>query len=106
MARAGKQSPKQADALPLFPTASADTPRGRVGSAPATVVPLPRRKSSTPEDLAVRAMANQPTGASGKRLKLTMTIYLTRAQAEKLTAQAIRSNKNLAALCSEILEKA
>jgi hypothetical protein len=71
---------------------------------PAPVVPLPRRKPPTPEELATRAMANQPTGASGKKLKLTMTIYLTREQAEKLTARAIRSNRNLAALCSEILE--
>ena len=48
-------------------------------------------------------MAHEPTGASGK-VKLTLTVYLTRGQAEKLTARAIREGKNLAALVAEILE--
>jgi hypothetical protein len=72
----------------------------RVGS----VVPLPRKAGPTPEDLARKAMARQPTGASGKKIKLSLTIFLSRQQAEKLTARAIRQRKNLAALFTEILE--
>ena len=49
-------------------------------------------------------MARQPTGASGKKVKLTLTVFLSREQAERLTARAIRAKKNLAALVTEILE--
>jgi hypothetical protein len=49
-------------------------------------------------------MARQPTGASGKKVKLSLTIFLGREQAERLTARAIRGRKNLAALVTEILE--
>jgi hypothetical protein len=49
-------------------------------------------------------MAHQPTGASGKKVKLSMTVFLSREQAEKLTARAIRGKKNLAALVTETLE--
>jgi hypothetical protein len=34
-------------------------------------------------------MAHQPTGASGKKVKLSLTVFLSREQAEKLTARAI-----------------
>jgi hypothetical protein len=33
-------------------------------------------------------MAHQPTGASGKKVKLSLTVFLSREQAEKLTAHA------------------
>jgi hypothetical protein len=49
-------------------------------------------------------MAHEPTGASEKKVKLSLTLYLTRAQAERLTARAIREGKNLTALIAEILE--
>ena len=49
-------------------------------------------------------MARQPTGASGKKVKLRLTVFLSREQAEKLIARAIRAKKNLAALLTEILE--
>jgi hypothetical protein len=67
------------------------------------VVPLPRKTAPTPEDLARQAMAHKPMSVSGK-LKLTLTIFLSREQAERLTARAIRGRKNLAALVTEILE--
>jgi hypothetical protein len=49
-------------------------------------------------------MAHQPTGASGKKVKLSLTVFLSREQAERLTARAIRARKNLAALVGKILE--
>jgi hypothetical protein len=47
-------------------------------------------------------MAHQPTDVSGKKVKLSLTVFLSREQAEKLTARAIRGRKNLAALVTEI----
>jgi len=41
--------------------------------------------------------------APGK-VKLTLTVSLSREQAERLTAKAIREGKNLEALVTEILE--
>ena len=41
---------------------------------------------------------------SGDKIKLPLTIALSRAQAESLTARAIREGKNLDALVAEILE--
>jgi hypothetical protein len=49
-------------------------------------------------------MAHEPASTSGKKVKLVLTIFLTRGQAERLTARAIREGKNLAALVAEILE--
>ncbi len=43
---------------------------------------------------------------SGEKIKLPLTIALSRAQAERLTARAIREGKNLDALVAEILEGA
>jgi hypothetical protein len=63
---------------------------------------MPRRAGPTPEDLARKAMAHQPTDVSGKKVKLSLTVFLSREQAEKLTARAIRGRKNLAALVTEI----
>ena len=65
---------------------------------------MPRKTDPTPEDLARKAMAHQPTGASGKKVKLSLTVFLSREQAERLTARAIRGKTNLAALVTEILE--
>jgi len=38
-------------------------------------------------------------------VKVSLTLTLSRAQAERLTARAIREGKNLDALVAEILEK-
>jgi hypothetical protein len=65
---------------------------------------MPRKTDPTPEDLARKAMAHQSVGASGKKVKLSLTLFLSREQAERLTARAIRGRKNLAALVGEILE--
>ena len=61
----------------------------------------------TPEELARAATAHDaPAGPSGDKVKLPLTLTLSRAQAERLTARAIREGKNLDALVAEILEKA
>lgn len=109
MAKGNPRRPRDAaaaDSLPLFASDVSDKPLGRrkEPAAAANVVPMPRKAGPTPEDLARKAMAHQPTGASGKKLKLTLTIFLSREQAEKLTARAIRGRKNLAASVAEILE--
>ena len=94
------------DSLPLFPSDVSGKPvsrRNERAAAP-NVVAMPRKTDPTPEDLARKAMAHQPTGASGKKVKLSLTVFLSREQAEKLTARAIRQRKNLAALVTEILE--
>jgi hypothetical protein len=94
------------DPLPLFPADVSDKPlsRRKERAASANVVPLLRKAGPTPEDLARKAMAHQPTGASGKKVKLSLVVFLSREQAERLTARAIRAKKNLAALVTEILE--
>jgi hypothetical protein len=48
-------------------------------------------------------MSHEPTGASGKKVKLVLTIFLSRERAERLTARAIREGRNRAALAAEIL---
>jgi len=61
----------------------------------------------TPEELARAATAHDaPAGPSGDKVKVPLTLTLSRAQAERLTARAIREGKNLDALVAEILEKA
>jgi hypothetical protein len=63
--------------------------------------------SNTPEDLARAATAHDASaGPSGDKVKVPLTLTLSRAQAERLTARAIREGKNLDALVEEILEKA
>jgi len=42
--------------------------------------------------------------SSPDKVKLTLTVSLSREQAERLTAKAIREGKNLEALVTEILE--
>ena len=50
-------------------------------------------------------MAHEKTATpSGDKVKLTLTVSLSRPQAEKLTARAIREGKNLEALVAELLE--
>ena len=62
---------------------------------------------NTPKELARAAIAHDaPAGPSGDKVKVSLTLTLSRAQAERLTARAIRESKNLDALVEEILEKA
>ena len=62
---------------------------------------------TTPKELARAAIAHDaPAGPSGDKVKVPLTLTLSRAQAERLTARAIRESKNLDALVAEILEKA
>jgi hypothetical protein len=58
------------DSLPLFPPDVSDRPLNGRKERVANVVPIPRKTGPTPEDLARKAMAHQPTGASGKKVKL------------------------------------
>ena len=61
----------------------------------------------TPEELAHAATSHDaPAGPSGDKVKVPLTLTLSRPQAERLTARAIREGKNLDALVAEILEKA
>jgi hypothetical protein len=63
--------------------------------------------SNTPEALARAATAHDASaGPSGDKVKVPLTLTLSRAQAERLTARAIREGKNLDALVAELLEKA
>jgi hypothetical protein len=51
------------------------------------------------------AVAHEATAtASREKVKLTLTVFLDREQAERLTARAIREGKNLEGLVAEILE--
>jgi len=62
---------------------------------------------NTPKELARAAIAHDaPAGPSGDKVNVPLTLTLSRAQAERLTARAIREGKNLDALVEEILEKA
>ncbi len=66
-----------------------------------------REAAGEPEQAAKAAMAHEPRATpSGSKVKLTLTVSLSRAQAERLTARAIREGKNLEALVAEILESA
>src|SRR5262245_14587533 len=49
-------------------------------------------------------LRHKPRGA-GEKIKLSLTIFLSPAQAETLTARAIGEGKNLAARVAEILER-
>jgi hypothetical protein len=93
VARGNPRRPRDtaaSDSLPLFPADVSDkvVSRRKERAAAANVVPMPRKAGPTPVDLARKAMAHQPTGASGKKVKLSLTVFLSREQAEKLTAHA------------------
>ena len=64
-------------------------------------------KKARPSDKIVRAaVAHESRPAPGGEVALTLRIVLSRTQAERLTARAIREGKNLNALVREILEAA
>jgi hypothetical protein len=60
---------------------------------------------SLPEELARHAIAHEEEAPGGK-VRMTFRVVLSRSQAEALAAQAIREEKNLVALVTEILEAA
>ncbi len=69
-----------------------------------------RKPARTPADVerAARlaiARRGQRAGA-GDKVKLALTLFLSRKHAERLAARAIREEKNLDALAAEILEDA
>jgi hypothetical protein len=72
--------------------------------------PAPPKRARIPIDIdqAARvaiARRAQQAGTSDK-VRLTLTIFLTRENAERLSARAIREQKNLEAVVAEILEAA
>ncbi len=63
------------------------------------------RVPATPEEAARTVTAHEPSaGPTGDKVKLALMLHLSRQQAERLTARAIREGKNLDALVAEILE--
>ena len=68
--------------------------------------PKPRKSARSPELISRAAVAHEGEAVLGGKVKLTLRITLSRAQAERLTARAIGEGKNLDALISEILEAA
>jgi hypothetical protein len=72
--------------------------------------PTPAKPARIPKDIeqAARlaiARRGQRAGTSDK-VRLALTIFLTRDKAERLSARAIREQKNLEAVVAEILEAA
>jgi hypothetical protein len=67
----------------------------------------PARSAADVEKAARTAIARRAQPAPFKdKVKLTLTLYLNREQAERLAARAIREGKNLEAIIVEILESA
>jgi hypothetical protein len=62
--------------------------------------------ASAPELLGGAAVAHEGEPARGGNVKVTLRVTLTRIQAERLAAHALREGKHLDALVSEILETA
>lgn len=70
--------------------------------------PTPPRKGPRkplPEELARDAIAHEDATPKGK-VKLTFRVVLARQDAEALAARAVREEKNLETLATEILEAA
>lgn len=96
------------DASPfqLSPQANRLTKR-KAGKRPAAPsARKPSRAPAEPAQAATAAMAHEarPIPSSPDKVKLTLNVSLSREQAERLTAKAIREGKNLEALVAEILE--
>jgi hypothetical protein len=72
--------------------------------------PTPTKPARVPTDIdqaARLAIARRAQRAgTGDKVRLTLTIFLTREKAERLSARAIREQKNLEAAVAEILEAA
>ena len=76
-------------------------------SRPRKAPPTPKKgpRKPLPEELAREAIAHEEAAPGGK-VHMTFRVLLSRTQAEALAAQAIREEKNLVALVTEILEAA
>ena len=72
-------------------------------SAGQAVLEFPSGRIGTPEATAKRAVARMETTVSGHRVKLPLTLFLTREVAEYIAARAIREGKNTAGVVAEIL---
>jgi hypothetical protein len=75
---------------------------------PAREKPVPSRRNSrkrVPEELARDAIAHEEA-APGDKVRMTFRVTLSRQQAVALAARAIREEKNLVTLVTEILEAA
>ena len=72
--------------------------------------PTPTKPARIPTDIeqaARLAIARRAKRAgTSDKVRLTLTIFLTRDKAERLSARAIREQKNLEAVVAEILEAA
>jgi hypothetical protein len=64
---------------------------------------LPRKR--VPEELAKDAIAHEEA-VGGDKVRMTFRVIVGRQQAEALAARAIREEKNIGALVTEILEAA
>ena len=86
------------------PSKAVDQGELDLNARPAT----PSKPSRTPADvekaarLAIARRA-QP-GAPSDKVKLTLTIFVNRKKAERLSARAIREQKNLEGVVADILE--
>ncbi|HEY7651273.1 MAG TPA: hypothetical protein VIG07_00520 [Methylomirabilota bacterium] len=68
-----------------------------------TPTPKARKSARSPETIARAAVAHEAEAVLGGKVKLTLRVTLSRAQAERLTARAISEGKNLNTLVAEIL---
>ena len=66
--------------------------------------PKPRIAYRSTSKVAEAAVKHEGRAKLGGDVTLTLRLILSRAQAEQLTARAIRKGKNLNALVAEILE--
>jgi hypothetical protein len=79
--------------------------QGRLDFSQPPAPSKPSRSVIDVEKAARTAIARRAQPAPLKnKVKLTLTLYLNREQAERLSARAIREEKNLEALVAEILE--
>jgi hypothetical protein len=74
---------------------------------PPSTPPSPARATMDIERAARLAIARRAQRAGpGGKVRLTLTIFLTRDKAERLSARATREQNNLEAVVAEILEAA
>jgi hypothetical protein len=68
--------------------------------------PPPKKgpRKPLPEELARDAIAHEDATPEGRKVKLTFRVVLARQDAEALAARAVREEKNLETLVTEILE--
>jgi len=67
--------------------------------------PPPKSRKPLPEELARDAIAHEEEAPGGK-VRMTFRVVLPRQVAEALVARAIREEKNIGTLVTEILEVA